>query len=151
MAQNCLYAARTAQDAQEAIAAGADIHANNNYALSWAAYKGRLEVVQFLLDHGAYIHAKNDRVIRWAANCGHLEIVQFLLERGANVRAENDAALRVAADAGQLETVKLLAFSYSRVELLAIQERINNDTLAEVIACHVPRGARTKAALRNTE
>jgi len=57
---------------------GADVHADNDYALRSASYNGRLPVVQFLVQHGADVHACNDSALHWASGNGHLAVVQFL-------------------------------------------------------------------------
>ena len=59
---------------------GADITANDNYALRWAAAEnGHLGVVKYLVEHGA----ANNRAVRWAAQNGHLNVVKYLYEHGA--------------------------------------------------------------------
>jgi ankyrin repeat protein len=35
---------------------GADIQANNNYAVRWASVNGHLEVVKYLVEHGAIVN-----------------------------------------------------------------------------------------------
>jgi ankyrin repeat protein len=87
---------------------GADIHANNNCALRWAAGSGHLDVVKFLVENDADIHAYNDLALRWAAGSGHLDVVKFLVEKGADIHADNDYALRWTAGKGHLEVVKFL-------------------------------------------
>ncbi|GAH13109.1 unnamed protein product, partial [marine sediment metagenome] len=56
-----------------ALQLGANIHAENDYALRWASDQGRLEVVRFLVDNGANIHAKDDEALRRASLYGHYE------------------------------------------------------------------------------
>ena len=41
---------------------GADVHANDDYALRWAARFGHVNTVKVLLDKGAYVHAEDDFV-----------------------------------------------------------------------------------------
>ena len=72
---------------------GADIHANNDYALRSSAAKGHLEVVKLLIEKGADIHAYNNYALRWSAINGHLEVIQLLIEKGANILACDDYAL----------------------------------------------------------
>jgi len=67
-----------------------------------------LKGIKDLVERGADLHAENDCALRWAADCGHLEVVKYLLERGADLHAENDWALRWAARNGYLEVVKYL-------------------------------------------
>ena len=72
---------------------GADIHANNNFALKWSAENGHLDIVKYLVEKGANVHANNDFALKYSARYGHLDVVKFLVEKGADVHAENDYAL----------------------------------------------------------
>ena len=58
---------------------------------------------------GANVHAEDDYALRMAANHGYPQTVRALLEAGANVHAEDDHALRRGAYWGQTETVRGLA------------------------------------------
>jgi len=87
---------------------GANIHAQDDWALRNAIYKGHLDVVRFLLDHGANIHAQDDYALRYASYNGNLELVRFLLDRGANIHADDDGTLRVASEFGYLDVVRFL-------------------------------------------
>jgi len=49
-----------------------------NGPLQWASENGYLEVVEFLVGKGANIHADNDYALRWASRNDHLEVVKFL-------------------------------------------------------------------------
>ena len=111
----------------------ADIHAEYNRALRWAAENGNTETVKLLLDRGANIHALDDDALRWAAKNGHTDTVKVLLNRGANLHAFNDNALYWAAMNGYTETVKvLLAHGATiRPEIRKMAERKGNP---EIIA-----------------
>ena len=63
----------------------ADIHVNDDLALSYAARKGHLEVVQYLVNQGADIHAKNEWALKWAVESDHVEVVKFLIDQGADL------------------------------------------------------------------
>jgi ankyrin repeat protein len=87
---------------------GADIHADNDFAVRLAAARGHLDVVKWLVEGGANIRAGNNQAVRWAAGNGHLDVVKWLVEGGANIRADNDHAVRYAATNGHLDVVKWL-------------------------------------------
>ena len=72
---------------------GADVHANNERALRFAANNGQTKTVQFFLQAGADVHADDDEALREAAENGHVETVQVLLQAGANVHAVNSRLL----------------------------------------------------------
>ena len=94
---------------KELVEEGADIHANDDLALRWAAENGHLDVVKFLVKEGADIHVFDNIVLRWAAKNGYFKIVKYLVKEGANIHAENDEALRWATREGHLEIVEYLA------------------------------------------
>lgn len=66
---------------------GADVHADNDYAIRYSAINGYLEVVKYLIEHGADVHADNDFALRCSVEMGNLEVVKYLLEQGADVHA----------------------------------------------------------------
>jgi hypothetical protein len=88
---------------------GANIHADNDYALGCASSNGHLEVVKYLIDNGANIHGNDDASLRCASSNGHLEVVKFLLENGADIHANDDYSLNYASYNGHLEVVEYLA------------------------------------------
>ena len=51
-----------------------------------ASSRGYLSLVKELLDRGADIHAENDYALRLAAEYGRLDVVKLLLDRGANIK-----------------------------------------------------------------
>lgn len=63
----------------------ADIHHDDDYALTLSAYNGHLDVVRYLLtskelkEH-ANIHARENSPLIWAAEANHLHVVEYLLE-----------------------------------------------------------------------
>ena len=63
-----------------------------------AVDRGMLPVVKYLVEAGANVRADDDYVLRWAAHNGHLEVVKYLVSVGADVRARHDWALRYAAN-----------------------------------------------------
>ena len=52
--------------------------------------------MQYLIENGANIHANDDFALRYAAKNGHLEVVRYLIENGADIHADDDYALRYA-------------------------------------------------------
>jgi hypothetical protein len=90
------------------VAHGADIHANTDGALRFAAHGGHLPVVEFLVAHGADIHANTDGALRNASDRGHLQVVEFLVAHGADIHANTDDALRTASYRGHLHVVEFL-------------------------------------------
>ena len=85
---------------------GADVHANNDWALKYAAENGRIDVVKLLLEHGADVNARD--ALKCAAENGRIDVVKLLLEHGANLHAKDEWALKVAIRYYHTEVVKLL-------------------------------------------
>jgi len=90
------------------LAAGADVHAINDYALRYASVYGHTEVVKVLLAAGANVHANDDGALQLASHSGHTGVVKVLLAAGANVHANDDGALQLASNNGHTEVVKVL-------------------------------------------
>ena len=93
---------------QALLTAGADVHAQDDEALGGASENGHLAVVQALLKAGADVHADDDSALRWASHNGHVAVVQTLLTAGADVHAQDDWALRWASRHGHTDVVALL-------------------------------------------
>jgi ankyrin repeat protein len=108
---------------------GANIHANNDFALRWSAANGKLSVVTHLLDHGANIHANDDEALRRSANNGHLEVVQYLIEHGAYIHAMSDEAVRYGAWNGHLDIVKYLVNKGADIHAGITPHHRKNDAL----------------------
>ena len=111
-------------------------HAENDFALRWAAFKGHTETVKLLLDRGANIHSLDDLTLHNAGQNAlgppsgrpqaalrpgaktsqdeprraktHTETMKLLLDRGADIHGRNDSVLRSAVLNGHPETVRLL-------------------------------------------
>ena len=64
---------------------GADIHANEDFALRQNAENGNLEIVKYLVEQGADIHAYNAYALKWSSINGHLEVVKYLVERKVQI------------------------------------------------------------------
>jgi ankyrin repeat protein len=90
------------------LAAGADVHADDDYALQLASDNRRTEVVKVLLAAGADVHADDDFALQLASSNGHTEVVKVLLAAGADVHAEDDWALQLACSNRRTNVVKVL-------------------------------------------
>jgi len=90
------------------IEAGADVRADNDIAFLWAVENVHLDIIKYFIKAGANVHADEDYSLLYAAKNGYLEIVECLVEAGANIHVYNDFALRYAAWHGYLNIVKYL-------------------------------------------
>lgn len=86
------------------LAAGIDVHARDDAALSNAVVHGRTYVVKLLLLHGA--DPNSNDVLTVAGRDGHPAIVFLLIDHGADGR--DGRALKEAVTAGNTECVKIL-------------------------------------------
>lgn len=65
---------------------GADIDAadtDGNTPLVYAAKKGHIEIVRYLVNHSADVETYGGKALIYAASSGHTEIVEYLKEKGA--------------------------------------------------------------------
>ncbi|MBL0165745.1 MAG: ankyrin repeat domain-containing protein [Propionivibrio sp.] len=84
---------------------------NGETALSLAAYTGKLQYVQRLIEAGADVNFYGWSPLTYAAYNGHTAIVDYLLKRGAEINATTEngsSALFFAARFGHIEVIKLL-------------------------------------------
>ena len=84
---------------------------NGETALSLAAYRGKLDFAQRLVEAGADVNLYGWPPLIYAAFNGHAPVVDYLLTRGAEVNAttaNGSTALLFAARFGHLEVVKIL-------------------------------------------
>ncbi|MBL8396951.1 MAG: ankyrin repeat domain-containing protein [Candidatus Accumulibacter sp.] len=84
---------------------------NGETALSLAAYRGKLDFAQRLVEAGADINLYGWPPLIYAAFNGHADVAEYLLKRGADVNAttaNGSTALLFAARFGHLEVVKIL-------------------------------------------
>lgn len=103
---------------QKLLAAGTNantLDSTGHTPLDWAAYRGHLAVVKFLVEHKADINAHGDSKattpLMHAADTGHGEVAAYLIDKGADVRAvDNDgnSALTWAAKMRSVSTIQLL-------------------------------------------
>lgn len=81
--------------------------------LHYAAWKGRLEIVKFLLDHGADLNAtvRGQNVLHFAVRSKNIDVVAFLLEQGVDVNSKGfleSSPLMYAAAGNNLKMVQFL-------------------------------------------
>ena len=102
---------------------GADVRADNDYAVRRACKFGHVQVVKYLIEkYRASARAEDDLAIRLASENGHLDVVKYLVEKcGVDARAKYDYAVRWASVGGHLEVVKYL------VEKCGANARANSD------------------------
>jgi hypothetical protein len=85
---------------------GADINKTGWTALHYAASKGHIEMIRFLLDQQAYIDAESPNSttpLMMAARYGNAKAVKLLLEEGADPRIRNKQGLSALDFANQPE------------------------------------------------
>jgi ankyrin repeat protein len=89
---------------------GVNPAARDNYAIKWAAYYGRTEIVELLLsDSRVNPSARDNWAIKFAALEGHTEVVELLLgDERVDPSADDDYVIRWAAELGHTEVVRLL-------------------------------------------
>ncbi len=62
---------------------GADIHAQDNYALRLSAYNGHLSVIKYLIEMGANIHANDDEALITSSENGYLPVIKLFNRNGS--------------------------------------------------------------------
>jgi ankyrin repeat protein len=87
---------------------GANINTSDNLPLVAAAQFGHLEVVKFLIANRPAAHAKDSNAVMASALKGHLEVVKFLVEKEFDIHAGKEQALRLSVKSGHLEIAKFL-------------------------------------------
>ena len=92
------------------IQAGADVTADDNYAIRYASESRycTTEMVKLLIQAGADVTADDNYAIKRASEYGSTEIVKLLIQAGANVTASNNVTIGRASEYGRTEIVKLL-------------------------------------------
>ena len=76
---------------------GADIHADNDIALSMACFNGNLDIVKYLIQIGANV-SSNVCALFSAVEKNHYNVTKYLLKYGADVHAMHDHSLKKAAE-----------------------------------------------------
>lgn len=87
----------------------ANLQAQENLPLRLAARVGHLNAVKCLIQMGADVHAQSDQAVQWAAENNHIEVFKYLVrEAKANIHARNDYILLYAAEKGYTEIVEYI-------------------------------------------
>jgi len=76
---------------KDAIAAGADVHTNDDWALQLASYHGYVEVIKLLLSAGADVHATGEWACCYASYSGNVEVFKLLKK---HIKNEHQASYR---------------------------------------------------------
>jgi len=100
-------------------------YCQNRTGLMWAAQKGHLEVVNFLLENEADLEAadfKGMTALQYACVGGHAPCVQILMQKGANSKHKNFSG-RVASDYTQ--DPEILSLLEGGEEELAAMEEVS--------------------------
>lgn len=115
---NELFLIATLQDnlhvASQLLAAGADIHTQNDRAMLNAASFGYNLTIFFLLSNGADIHAGGDFALVSAVQLKDKSLVSRLLKNGADATARDCLPMRLAAETGEREIFGLLSDSITK-------------------------------------
>ena len=61
------------------VSAGADIHAQNDWAICLAAMYGHLDIVKYLVSVGADVQNYGEATIRWAVTFNHTPVIKYLM------------------------------------------------------------------------
>jgi ankyrin repeat protein len=62
---------------------GANIHADNEFALCVSAMGGKLDAVKYLVECGADIHVNHDMALRFSIQNSHKDVMEYLIKRGS--------------------------------------------------------------------
>jgi ankyrin repeat protein len=110
-------------------------------AFHWAAFGGKTEVVQLLLDGGADIQAENNRgytALHYASERGIVDVVQLLLDRGADMQAENKEG-ETPLDLARTDAVSDALNIHPSVRILLKAAKTGNvDTVRNLLSGSMP-------------
>lgn len=91
---------------KDLLARGADIN-TNGWAIQWAARKGQLDFLEFLIQNGVDVDLGCPNALIYATMNGHIDILRRFLEAGVDVNAWGVEVLKQAARKGYIDIVKL--------------------------------------------
>ena len=90
------------------VSQGADVTADDNYAVQVASMNGHLEVIKYLVSQGADVTSYNNWALRYASKNGHLEVVKYLVSQGAPTTAISKKAHQYLSFCKRMEEKKLI-------------------------------------------
>ena len=123
-ADNALFDAKTSEQTQLALNAGANVNARNTRnqtALMYAADEGHTEIAKLLIEKGADVNARDNdgwTPLMYAADEGRTEMGKLLIEKGADVNARDnngETILIYAAEHGAIDIARLLNAKLSKI------------------------------------
>ena len=79
-----------------------------NEMLGTMSNKGSIKGIEYLIRKGADIHANNEYAVQIAAKRGHLEVIKYLVERGADIYKYVNSMLKNARVYGHLKVVEYI-------------------------------------------
>jgi len=102
------YVGKVIDNIEFLINEGADVHADDDFALSWAIKQDNLELVKLLLKYGADVNALMGLPLVESVLRENLEIIKYLLQHGADIHANNDEAIKLAEVSGNKKIANLI-------------------------------------------
>jgi ankyrin repeat protein len=88
---------------------------SNYESLRFAAERGNLKVVKYLISKGAKIHGSYDYALRYAAMRGHYKVVKYLVQKGGEFSPYNvDTAASWACKCGHRRVARYLLNKFKK-------------------------------------
>lgn len=104
---------------------GADVSADGNHPIIFAADSTNFDIVRLLALHGANIHADDEYCLNMATSYGLYDDVVFLLESGADPNGSNGIALKNAISSCDYDIAKLLLDYGAHINFLDTNDIVN--------------------------
>lgn len=141
---------------------GADIHADQDAAVEWAAREGRISVLEHLVEkHDADVQGRDNAPLIAAIagthqKSGQLKTVRYLVEQGADVQAQDNLALLLAVEHQEDAIATFLLEQGADLDQAFVQgqrrfgKRDDNEGLAKKFTQWWPIDQKTQATLFDT-